>query len=126
MKTVFRSFLPTLAVLSLVFFSGPASAGMIATPNAAGNDVPAHRAAVERLQSRLAEAGEVLPPAALESLDAMPTADLLAMASAVESTVRAGHHHHRWVWFTLGIFVVLAWLLADGVGHHHHHHHPWD
>ena len=126
MKTVFRWFLPTLSVLSIVFFSGPASAGMIATPQAAGGELPMRQAAIERLESQLAESGEALPPAAVESLTTMPTADLLALSAAAESEIHAGRHHGRWFWYTLGLFVLLWWAVADGIGHHHHHHHDCD
>ncbi len=120
MKTVLRAFLPALGVLSMLVFSNPAAAGMVATPRAAAGEDPGREAALAVLKSRLAEV-----PEAARGLDQLPTSELLALSSAVEAAEHAGRHGHfdrRWFWWTIGILLVLWWLAFDHERYERHCH----
>ncbi|KAF0242516.1 MAG: hypothetical protein FD180_3858 [Planctomycetota bacterium] len=81
MNSVHRSFLSTLALLSLLLFSNPAAAGMIATPRADRESGEARKAALKRVAERL--------PQSVDRLQDLPTAELLVLANTPESALRA-------------------------------------
>lgn len=115
MKT-FRFVLPSLAVVSILAFSTPAVAGMVATPRAAAQGE--RDAALQLLRARMAEAGPDVEAYA-PGLDSLTTPELLALSGTIESGLAAGHH--RAFWLTVGIFALIFFLAFD----HHRFHHCW-
>ena len=86
----------------MVAFSGPVSAGPIESPKLPTDEVQTRQAAIDVVKARLAEAGTVPGD---ETLEAMPTDTLVAMAEASTSTLYAGrhyHHHRALYWATVG------------------------
>lgn len=125
MKLFVRSFLASLALLSLMVFCTPAAAGMIATPKAERETGEAREAALSLLQSRMSEAGPV-SPLVVEGMKSLPTSDLLALSGTLESANRAGHHYFL---IALGIcaaafavFAICYWgFYRHREGHAEHH-----
>lgn len=117
MKSVLRAFLPALALLSLLVFSNPVAADMVRTPRTTTRED-----ALAALKTQVAETAPGMPHLA-EALDCMPTSDLLALRGAFDSAVHAGgHDSHVWIWWTIGLFVTLWWLVFDRHAFHHHCH----
>lgn len=98
MSRMCRTVLPALALISIVFFSNTAVAGMVATPSPDAG----RAAALETVQHRLAGAGIPAP-----SLEKVSTATLEALAAAPESGIRAGA-----AWLYVSIAAVLVALLV--------------
>lgn len=115
MRSLLRFSLPFVAVESLLVFSQPAVAGMVATPRVSAEKE--REAALAQLKARFVAEGPD-GAAVAQQLDALPTPELKALAAQAESGVAAGNHNHRWFWLTVGIFVLLWFAAFD---HHRFH-----
>lgn len=102
MNTVLRSFLATLALLSLQLFGNPAAAGMIATPRADRESGEARKAALKQVADRL--------PQAADGLQNLPTAELLVLANSPESAIRAASDAAVAL-LVLGVIVIFVSLV---------------
>lgn len=121
MRSFIRSFLPVLAVLSLLVFSGPLAAGPVPTPKAEKLLGEGREAALSVLASRLPESvGD--PSLIREGLQSMSTADLLALSSSVESLRSAGYHEVVITALIVGCVVFVVFVITWAVLYHEHHH----
>jgi hypothetical protein len=120
MRHFLRVFIAALAVLSLVTFSNPVVADMVQTPK--GDPAAARGAALTVLEQSVRESG-MGTPENIAGLRALPTADLLVLASASESAKAAGATYVIAV--SVGAVIVVTAvvvLIIILVVHHHRYH----